>query len=343
MDIQAVITTIVSSGVISIGAARWMAGRLIDQRLAKDLKDYQAEIDKKLADGKAQLDKDLATAQAGLRLEVDEYLADQAAERQYRLDARKRLYTAIGPLRFQLVIACLDFATRIERIGTRKQPYATSLNGYFGQSTTFRLLKLFAISDLIERQVAHADFAVDPSTGNLLRFKQAAFRCLSSSTVSLDHPKVNWNNQEEHIYHDTISIIAGALIVNDSVSKAQRIMSFDEFSQFISTPNAKARLDPIPRLMEEFSIHTKPILWFRLIALAHLCSIFAASEGPHIGITPEAFDAVKMILASNDDFLTANHDRYCEVLKSFSSVIYRPGERAASHSEAVNPSSGADS
>jgi hypothetical protein len=346
MDIQAVITSLVSSGVISIGAARWMAGRLVDQRLAKDLKDYQAELDKKLAAGKAQFDKDLAMAKAELdaklRLEVDEYLADRAAERQYRLDARKRLYTAVGPLRFQLVTACIDFASRIGRIGTGQQPYATSLKGYFGQSTTFRLLRLFAISDLIERQVAHADFAVDPSTVSLLRFKKQAFLCLSSGTVSLDHPKVNWNDQVEHVYYDTISIIAGALIINDSVSKTQRVISFDEFSQFISVPEALARLDPIPRIMEDFSIQTKPILWVRLVALAHLCNVFAANEGPPVGITPEEYDSSKMLHASSDDFLTANHDRYCNVFQGFSSVIYRPHEKAVTKPEAANPSSGAN-
>jgi hypothetical protein len=341
MDIQTVITTLVSSGVISIGAARWMAGRLVDQRLAKDLKYYQAELDEKLAAGKAQFDKDLAMAKAELdatlKLEVDEYLADRAAERQYRLDARKRLYAVVGPLRFQLVIACIDFASRIKRIGNGQQPYATSLKDYFGQSTTFRLLRLFAISELIERQVAHADFAVDPSMVNLLRFKKDAFLCLSSSTVSLDHPKANWNHQVEHVYYDTISIIAGALIVNDSVSKMQRVISFDEFSQFVSVPETLARLNPIPGMMETFSIQTKPIFWVRLVALAHLCSIFAANEGPHVGITPEEYDSSNMLHASSDEFLTANHDRYCTLFRNFSSVIYRPHQKAATKPGAANP------
>src|SRR5262249_41750353 len=124
-----------------------------------------------------------AEVEATLRKGVEEYLGDKAAERQYRLDARKRLYAAIGPLRFQLIVACDDFATRIARIGSGRQPYATSLQGYFGRSTTFRLLRILAVAELIERQIAHADFSVDPSTADLLRFKHEVFRCLSSSTI----------------------------------------------------------------------------------------------------------------------------------------------------------------
>jgi hypothetical protein len=318
MDLPTIITTILSSGVISLGAARWMTSRLVEHRLAKDLRSYQARIDEKLAAGKAQFDKELvlikAEFEAQLRRQVEEYLADQAAERQYSLEARKRLYTAIGPLRFQLTSASADFVYRISRIGGG-QSYPTSLNNYFGQSTTFRLLRLFAISELIERQMAHFDFSADPSTRDLLRFKHSAFRCLSSSTVSLNHPSANWDAQVEHIYHDTISIISGALIVNEE-GKGQRIMNFDEFSRYVSEPKKLGRLKPIPSIMENFSIPGKPIFWLRLVALAQLCSVFVASEGPRMGIVPEEYNGLEMLKASADQFILSNLDRYREVLSS---------------------------
>src|SRR6266849_3235621 len=208
MDLLTILGALASSGVISIGGAVWLTKRLVDNRLAKDLKAYQAEVDQKLAASKAEMDTQLATSKAEveamLHRQVEEYLGEKAAERQYRLDARKRLYSAIGPLRFQLIMACSDFASRISRIGTGQQPYATSLKGYFGRSTVFRFLRLFGIAELIERQTAYADFSVDPSMINLLRFKSAAFRCLCSSTISLNHPKANWDEQVEHIFHDTL-------------------------------------------------------------------------------------------------------------------------------------------
>ena len=332
MDIATVASAVLSSGVVSLGAARWLTTRLVDHRLAKDLKNHQENLDEKLATSKSQLDERLASVkaevEAGFRRRVEEYLGDKAAERQYRQDARKRLYTAIGPLRFQLVTACAEFANRVDRIGRGSQPYQTSLQGYFGRSTVFRLLRLFAITELIERQMSQADFSVDPSTVDLLRFKQAAFRCISSSTVSLDHPKVNWSEQIEHVFHDTLSIIAAAMVVNDIDSKQARAMRFDEFNRFVSDAGWLTTIHPVPRLVENFSPSTKPILWVRLVALGQLCNAFVTREGPAVGISPESFDGTRMLGASTDEYLVAQRDRYHQVLQDVAVTIPVPANIA---------------
>lgn len=332
MDLSTILSSLVSAGVVSIGVARWLAKRIVDHRLTKDLKGYQEQLDEKLAASKAEMERRLAISKAEvealLRREVEEYLGEKAAERQYRLDARKRLYAAIGPLRFQLVTACADFANRINRIGSGKQQYATSLKGYFGRSTVFRFLRLFGLSELIERQTAYADFSVDPAMINLLRFKYAAFRCLSSSTISLDHPKANWHEQVEHVFHDTLSMIAAAMIVTEGDGQ-QRMMRFDEFNGFISNPEKLSMIHPIPRLMEDFSISEKPILWVRFVALAELCIAFVQREGPALGIAAEPHVGSKLLNASSDEFLSLNHDRYCEILKSVSDAITVPGANKA--------------
>jgi len=332
MDIATVASAVLSSGVVSLGAARWLTTRLVDHRLAKDLKEHQETLDEKLATSKAELDERLATVKAEVeatfRRRVEEYLGDRAAERAYRLDARKRLYSAIGPLRFQLVTACAEFANRIDRIGRGSQPYQTSLQGYFGRSTVFRLLRLFAIAELIERQMTQADFSVDPSTVDLLRFKQAAFRCMSSSTVSLDHPNANWNEQIEHVFHDTLSIIAAAMVVNDDGLKQARTLRFDEFNRLVSDAGWLTTIHPVPRLAENFSANTKPILWVRFVALGQLCSAFVRREGPPIGISPEPFDGAKMLGASTDEYLAAHRDRYRQVLQDVAAAIPVPANIA---------------
>jgi hypothetical protein len=61
------------------------------------------------------------------------------AHQQYVLQARQRLYAAIGPLRFQLLIACRELASRVEALS--KGRYDTSTAGYFGQNTLYRLLR----------------------------------------------------------------------------------------------------------------------------------------------------------------------------------------------------------
>jgi hypothetical protein len=351
MDISTLVTAVLSSSALSISAATWLTKSLIGNRLTKDLKDYQARIDGQLVREKAETDgrisqqlKDYqsgiderlnaskvelqarvdaaqAETDAALRKGVEDYLGERDAERQYQLEAKKRLYTAIGPLRFQLIKACVEFAARVDRIGVGKQPYATSLTGYFGRSTIFRLLRLFGILELIERQIAYADFSVDPSTVGLLRFKQQSFLCLASSTIALDHPKANWVDEREHVFFDTLSMIGTTMIVEGTGSNAPRVMRFDEFNNFIDDKKNLARLDPIPTLFEDFSVDAKPILWTRLVALGHLCTFLVVSEGERAGIPADPFDGPKLLLASKDEYLNANHERYCEMLKSVEAKI----------------------
>jgi hypothetical protein len=331
-----VILSCLSSGLVGLAAARWLTKRLIDHRLTKDLKDYQASLDDKLATSKAHLDQNLkdyqatldaglaaskAQVEASLRQKVEDYLGDKAAERAYQLDARKRLYTAIGPLRVQLVKACADLAARVDRIGNG-QRFPISLDGYYGQSTIFRLLRIFAISELIERQMAYADFSVDVSMAGLLRFKHAAFLCLSSSTVSLDHPNTNWNSQVEHVFYDRLSVIAAALVVFDGDKNQQpRVMRFDEFNKLVSNPELPAAIDPIPQILKDFSIDKTPVFWIRLVALGQLCSTFAKREGPAMGIASDPYDGEKMLRASSDKFLQTNFNRYAEAIGKLCATV----------------------
>src|SRR5260370_11877215 len=169
MDASTVLSSLVSSGILSLAAARWLTKRFIDHRFKKDLAEHKGEIEakvgKELADHNAFLNDKLTTAKAeldaSLHRSVEEYIGERAAERQYKFEAQKRLYAAIGPLRFQLVVACCDFAGRIQRIGSGKQSYPISLAAYFGRSTTVRLLRLFVFSELIERHVPYSDFSGD--------------------------------------------------------------------------------------------------------------------------------------------------------------------------------------
>jgi hypothetical protein len=46
------------------------------------------------------------------------------------------------------------------------------MDQYYGKNTLYRMLRPIAISELIERQIAYADFAVDPSAVKVLRFRR---------------------------------------------------------------------------------------------------------------------------------------------------------------------------
>jgi len=329
MEWVSILTSVVSSTGLTLAGVYWLSKAIVSHRLSKDLAEHKNALDKELIDAKARLDKELTIKKAGLdehatiakanieadlKREVEVYLGDRAAERQYRLEAKKRLYTAVGLLRFQLITASIDFANRVGGIGQGEQLYALSLDGYFGRSTTFRLLRVIALADLIERQIAHADFSVEPSTVDLLRFKHVAFLIMSSNAVSLDHPASNWNDQIEHVYYDMLAMIASALVLQDGTQ--QRVMRFSEFTELVGTEPGLSSISPIPQLMEHFKPETKPILWLRFVALAELCNVFAARERIQVGLAPDPYDAAALLLACKDEYVSCNHERYKDMLRA---------------------------
>jgi hypothetical protein len=313
---------VATTGVISIPAASFLAKLLVQHRLTMDLRTYDAELSRQLAAHKAELDSRVnsakAESEARLRREVEEYLGERGAERAYGAEAKKRLYLAVGPLRFQLLLACSEFAGRIRRISTG-DTYEMSMGAYFGRSTAYRLIRIFAICDLIERQIAFADFSVDPAMRSLLHFKRRAVSSMSSGEVSLGHPREDWSKQTEHIFHGVLSVLGGSLIVQDAGAQA-RVMRFDEFVASLSDAMFSLRLEPVPRLITNFSVELRPLLWLRLLALAQLCNALLASQGESLGIASEQIELEKAIALTSDEQILRSAAAYRDAIQQFARV-----------------------
>jgi hypothetical protein len=324
MDILSLLTAMTATGVISVAAAQYLSKRLLDHRLSKDLKDYDAGISERLARHKADLDKLVNDAkaenEARLKKDLEEYLGERSVERNYRAEARKRLYVAVGPLRFQLLVAAAEFANRVSRIGDGKYAYDMSLKGYFGQSTAYRMLRVLAVSELIERQIAYADFAVDPEMRSLLKFKRQAFLALSSHRVSLGHPQEDWNRQDQHVFYDVLGIIASAMITQEGATSS-RVLRFDEFASMVVGKEGLHRIDPIPRLVADFSVESKPILWLRFMALAQLCIGLLETQGSELGLEREEINIDQALDATKDVHLREHRQMYREGLSRFRAFL----------------------
>lgn len=308
MGIIELFAALASTGIISIGVAHWLGKTLIERRLDRNAREHEASLSKMLKEHDALVN-------ARLKKEVEAFLGEQSAERQYRMDARKRLYSAVGPLRFQLLMACAEYANRIARIGDGKYKYNMSMSGYFARSTLYRLIRTLAISELIERQIAYADFSIDPEIRALLRFKQQAFLCLSSHQVSLDHPNADWRQQSQHIFYDNLAMISSAMIINEPGGVA-RILRFDEFMD-LANEEALARFAPLPELFTQFAPEHKPILWLRLIALAQLSIGFVKRHGQELDLPLSDFDVEMAIKQSRDPHATKRIDTYLEAIRNF--------------------------
>lgn len=335
MDGWTAFASLASSVGLVAGGAHWLMQRLINHRLERAQQNYQAQIDQHLARAKTELDKELRDHQAQiderlarqssevdakLRREVEEYLGDKAAEREYQLDARKRLYTATGLLRFQLVVAASDFASRIASVGARN--YQLRLSGYYGRSTLYRLLRLLAVTELINRQMAYADFSVDKSVVTLLRFRRLLFRSLSDQLVEND--PTNWKRQEQHLFNDTVLLLSTVGIVAEP-DGGQRVIRYDEFSEYLETGSEILdKLRPLPELLDEFTPATRPLWWLRLVTLAAVCNALVAVEGARIGLEADVLDIRSLILKAATPDLEGRHTDYEATIQRFNAGLGDP-------------------
>ena len=144
-----------------------------------------------------------AVVSAGATYLSQHALAARQARIGYQYAARKRLYEALGPLRFQLLMASRDV---VRRVTGHAPPRRWNLDSahYYGQSTMYRLLRPLAICILIERQMNAADFSVDPSGVRLLRFEVGAHRMLTNSDPLPYYTNIDWAIETQHVFRDNL-------------------------------------------------------------------------------------------------------------------------------------------
>jgi hypothetical protein len=307
MDIATIATSVVSSLGVSAAGAWWLSKALVSHRLAKDLENYKSKWQRELEREKLEI--------AGrVKERVDSLLGDRAAEREYALEAKKRLYQLIGPLKFQLLIACRDAAHRIEGHGL-KAAYDMSVGGYYGVNTIHRILRPLAISELIEQQVAYADFAVDESAIGLLRFKKSATLAFTGGDVMRDHPNVDWNQQSEHLFYATLSEAAHALIATDA-NGAKRVIEYHEFATLFASNHNNQGLSTLARIIDQFTMKSKPLFWVRLVAFGHNCREYVGTAGAGLDFEYRRYNLRALLERSEDEYILANLDAFKTAVES---------------------------
>lgn len=262
--------------------------------------------------GKLVLDRKLEAFKANLK----EKSAQNEAKFQYELEAKKHLYHAVGHLRFQLLLAARDVAQHVILFGEDGRQYPTTVKNYYGQSTLYRFVRPIALCEMIERQISFADFSVDPESIELLQLKRSIYTCFSSGDPILQHPKANWQKQEQHIFYHSLSRISDA-IVKEEADGMRSLMPFHEFEDFVVGDGNSSKMSPLPELLEDFSLEQKPLLWLRFILFGFLCSEIVNKKGVSMGFEPIEFPLDALISKVNDKFI---QERREEVMHKFRSI-----------------------
>lgn len=333
MDWATLVAAVTSSLGITAAGAYWLGQALVNHRLNQALEERKSELTQQLDAQKAIAAQDLerlkntlqldqarikSTMDAEIRKQVESQLGEIAVHRQYEYEARRRLYVAIGPLRFQLLLACRDFVSRIQALDSSKR-YELNLNEYFARSTVYRLLKPLALATLIEEQMALADFSVDKAAIDCLRFRRSITRILSGDELVGKHPKIDWSRQYEHAYADSLASVAQAMIVRPA-GEAARTLRFDEFTIKVRA-QGWASFSPLDNLLEHFRPAAKPILWLRLVAYASSCNALVSRQGQELGFRDEPFDTASMLSRSEDPFTQANFPELLTCMRELELVM----------------------
>lgn len=325
MDFNTFIAAVSSSLGLSLAGAYWLARTLVQHRLQVELETRKISLAAQLETSKVELNKQLeylrgqlqaelardkARIEGAVRGEVESFLGEAAAQRQYEFEARKRLYLSIGPLRFQLLLACRDLAGRVQALGSSERRYSLELSGYFGRSTVYRILRVLAIADAIEAQIALTDFSVDPSAQDCLRFRRSLTRLLSGDELLDSHPDADWTRQVQHIYADRLAVCAQLLVRTDG-GQGPRILRFQEFNALLDAEGAH-RVEPFDTLFNDFQPASKPLLWLRLVACAHACNALVDRLGADAGFEQRRFPTDSLLRECRDPVIAGDSVRAAE-------------------------------
>jgi hypothetical protein len=289
-DLATVFVSLAGSGVVVWGAARWLGEKSIDHLLERRIEAFKSALERETG--------------------------DVAAEREYRFEARKRLAAVIGPLRFQLIQAAILYRDRVTNFV--RFEYVPRLDNYFGRSTLYRLARLIAVLELIERQMTHLDFSVDPAMLELMQLRGTIFDALCDSSVLLGHPGVNWNRQEQHLFRDEVTVIGTAMMTQPQ-GEAIRVVRVDEFAALLGD-GSLGYLEPLAGQINRLDPTTTPVLWLRLMAVACRCDALVAAEPVAAALSSGQFAVAPLVDASRDPFIAANRSAYLALMEGLRRV-----------------------
>ena len=254
----------------------------------------------------------VAAVVAGLiSFATQRHLLERKATIDYELPAKQRLYQALGPLRLQLIFASRDVVRRV----TLHPGTNWNLNpaDYYARSFIWRLLRPLAVAALIERQLAVADFSVDPGALDLLRLKAAMEEMLTGGEVLLDHPKADWAAQTDHLFGDNLRSAAGKLLVVNE-SGGTRVLEFEEFVRDFPDLGAVSGLAELARIFEtcrpRATLQANPVFWLRVVGYAFVCNQLVQTQGARLGFESAPLDVLALLRGAQDEHIASRLDAY---------------------------------
>jgi hypothetical protein len=249
---------------------------------------------------KSDLQSQLEVMKAGLAEEA----ASSAARRAYVFDARKRLYTEIEPLLFQLFEAAEGSYYRVASlVRTQRQGFLgrdgsswLSGEGYYLYSTVYRLFLPLGIFRLIQRSTTFVDLNLD---GNvriryfLLKLSYYVFTddfvvAALNPALEYDPIRPDWQSSRQRdpsrfwrqglVIGDLDNLIDNMLLVDGNT---RRLMTYGEFE---TTAVQRDVVQPALDLLTGFSFVERPVLARILLAHALFMRLLLLTYSRSVGV-----------------------------------------------------------
>jgi hypothetical protein len=258
---------------------------------------------RRLEKQKAELQKEIEQVKGGI---VDRSSA-QAARREYEYDARKRLYSEIEPLFFQLYesveecyfrILSLARTSRQGHLGIHEGSWVRD-RGYYLLSTAYKLILPSVVYRLIQRRMTFIDLKLD----EVLRVRYLLLKNLVHSFADpFDFAELrpslpyepDWEDlalqkknpavsRPQGLVKGDLENLIDELIIKDD--ETLRPLFFGEFEKHLLTQKEKDNYsETLVALYTGFTPHTDPILARMLIAQACLCHLLMTTYRNYKGI-----------------------------------------------------------
>jgi hypothetical protein len=233
-------------------------------------------------------------------------LADEAsvrnARRTYEFDARKRLFSQLGPLLFQLFeategsyyrVVSLVRTQKLDHLGRGEKSWLDAFGHYYFNSTIYRLFLPIVIYRLIQRSTTFVELNLDDhiqTKYSLLKLSYFAFTdhfVLAQEQPALPYdPDVkNWKTAREDnpALHWRQGLTIGRLdhLIDSTIvteGDVRRPMNFGEFENAVlNNATFQSAFNPVADIFHGFSFDSRPVLARTLLAHAYLMRLLLYS------------------------------------------------------------------
>jgi len=240
-----------------------------------------------------------------LKSKLVDWQGERNAQRDYRYEAMKRLYTDLQPLLFQLAELCesaylhtrgLARTARNGNLGAGPESWLDDPeDDYYLLSTVYRVLVPVAVIDLMRRRLTFVDLTVDEELAEQYRFARALASTWNSGfDIAGKDPRLEYRPHDrdapslaaeapgvyglQHLYAGEVDAVVSCLVVADPDGRV-RPRTYGEFEQAHRQPDARDRVAPAVELFTAFHPRTHPVLWRMLVINAHLYRAVARTFG----------------------------------------------------------------